>query len=323
MKTIFLQLSVYAVLAIAISACSDVSPQTTCPDGLQLNARGTDCEPIECNGGQVEGNACVCPAERVLDGNTCRDPDDPCLGVQCNDGNECTVDVCIDEGCSFENATDGTGCEASGEAGLCVAGACEADACARIDCTDTNECTIDGTCNPATAMCEGAGVTADGVACDFGGAPGVCEAGGCVDAMLCAGKDCGDEDPCTEDTCNPLTGDCSNDALEEGASCEVEGVLGECLSQICVGLCEDSATRCNDGNACTIDDCDPATGCTHSNKNCSDGNSCTTDGCNTASGDCIHEDKPDGTICFIDLIRRGSCQDGRCVSIILPPPILL
>lgn len=141
----------------------------------------------------------------------------------------------------------------------------------------------------------------DGEACSLGSSSGFCLAGGCDDNP-CASIDCDDGNPMTENLCDPFTGDCSNPGLAELTPCELEGVLGECMSAVCVGLCEDSATRCDDNNACTGDSCDPETGCVNTDL-CNDGNPCTEDVCISP-----------GT---------GTCQHGTCVSdIIIPPPIL-
>src|SRR5206468_3236436 len=95
---------------------------------------------------------------------------------------------------------------------------------------------------------------------------------------------------------------------------------------------------CNDGNVCTDDACDPATGCTHTNNsvscndgsacttndacsgglcvggpptNCNDGNVCTTDACNPATG-CTHTNNTapcdDGNACTVN----DTCTGGVC-----------
>jgi len=154
-------------------------------------------------------------------------------GLGCNDGNGCSADNCTQGACSFDALPDGEACSLGSSSGFCLGGVCDDNPCASIDCDDGNQCTIDATCNPSTARCE--------------------------------------------------------------------GVLGECMSAVCVGLCEDSATRCDDVNACTADSCDPETGCVNTNL-CNDSNPCT--------------DIPSNV--FI-----GVCQNGVCVSdIIIAPPIL-
>jgi hypothetical protein len=39
----------------------------------------------------------------------------------------------------------------------------------------------------------------------------------------------------TDDVCDPITGECSNPPVPELTACELEGVLGECIEQMCVG----------------------------------------------------------------------------------------
>ncbi|PYQ14043.1 MAG: hypothetical protein DMH00_02810 [Acidobacteria bacterium] len=81
-------------------------------------------------------------------------------------------------------------------------------------------------------------------------------------SLACRGtvKDCGDGNLCTQDLCDPATGQCGNPAVD-----------------------------CNDGNSCTSDSCDPATGAcvrTPLSGTCSDGNPCTTaDFC--SGGNCL------------------------------------
>jgi Regulator of Chromosome Condensation (RCC1) repeat protein/slime mold repeat-containing protein len=74
---------------------------------------------------------------------------------------------------------------------------------------------------------------------------------------------------------------------------------------------------CNDGNACTDDSCNPATGCVHmvpAWTACDDGNACTLDSCDPATGACLHAIQPDGTICTdSNLCTTGdACQAGIC-----------
>ncbi|TMB09264.1 MAG: hypothetical protein E6J71_28445 [Deltaproteobacteria bacterium] len=101
-----------------------------------------------------------------------------------------------------------------------------------------------------------------------------------------------------------------------------------------------AAPNCDDGNVCTTDGCNPATGCTHTNNtnpcddgnacttgdtcsggtcvggaapNCDDGNVCTTDGCNPATG-CTHTNNTnpcnDGNPCT----TGDACSGGTCVG---------
>ncbi|MDD1738253.1 MAG: hypothetical protein LUQ02_01580, partial [Methanothrix sp.] len=78
---------------------------------------------------------------------------------------------------------------------------------------------------------------------------------GCASAQC---VDCEDNDPCTDDRCDPATGKCVyvNNAApcDDGNACTTGDACGD-------GLCQGGAQRsCDDGNACTDDSCDPATG---------------------------------------------------------------
>jgi Dictyostelium (slime mold) repeat len=73
--------------------------------------------------------------------------------------------------------------------------------------------------------------------------------------------------------------------------------------------------KCDDGNACTIDSCDAATGkCLHVKDTwtCDDGNVCTTDSCIPATGKCMHKNNTapcdDGNYCTVNDV----CSNGRC-----------
>ncbi len=103
--------------------------------------------------------------------------------------------------------------------------------------------------NPDQADCDGNGV---GDACDacFGGIE-KCE------------RSCVDSNPCTSDSCDPHAG-CVF-APTPGVACDDEnvctaadacGVFGDCVGGV--------PLDCDDGDACTMDSCDPATGCVHS-----------------------------------------------------------
>jgi len=60
-------------------------------------------------------------------------------------------------------------------------------------------------------------------------------------------------------------------------------------------LCADAATRCDDSNECTVDDCDPA------------------------DGSCFYVEEADGTICDASGLP-GECDTGVCVATCTPTP---
>ena len=89
-----------------------------------------------------------------------------------------------------------------------------------------------------------------------------------------------DDNACTMDVC---AGTCSEDP---SVICYDNGD--------CEGTCEnitlqhiDISDQCVDGDACTADSCDPASGCVYTPISCDDSDACTTDSCDPATG-CVN-----------------------------------
>ena len=117
---------------------------------------------------------------------------------------------------------------------------------------------------------------------------------------LCKEVNCDDDNPCTDDSCDPATG------------------------------CESVPKNCNDGNVCTTDACDLKTGCGHEQVICDDGNDCTADACNPDIGCqsiavgtfpcdddsvCTTNDVCFAGLCigkFIECDDSNSCTDDSC-----------
>ncbi len=115
--------------------------------------------------------------------------------------------------------------------------------------------------------------------------------------------DCDDSNPCTLDTCDPATGQCHSTPVPDGQPCDDNNLCT--IGNICQsGVCG-TPVVCNDGNPCTADTCDPATGaCTSQPLACDDGNPCTTDSCDPSTGQCVFTPTPgavcnDGNLCTI------------------------
>jgi len=121
-------------------------------------------------------------------------------------------------------------------------------------CDDTNICT-DDTCSPDTGECT---FIPNVAPCDDGDlctADDACAGGFCVSGQP---VDCDDTNECTDDACDPSTGNCSSTpntaTCDDGNACTV---ADSCSGGICVSGSEFS---CDDGNICTDDSCDPLTG---------------------------------------------------------------
>jgi len=86
-------------------------------------------------------------------------------------------------------------------------------------------------------------------------------------------------------------------------------ILGPNCEDLCAGV------DCDDGDACTDDSCDPATGaCVHTpNFNCDDSDACTDDACDPATGACVHT--PNFNCDDSDACTDDSCDPatGTCV----------
>lgn len=130
---------------------------------------------------------------------------------------------------------------------------------------------------------------------------GVCSPGGTVG--------CDDGNACTDDSCDPQDGGClgvndDTNTCSDGNAC----FTGELCSN---GSCVPGTTPvdCNDNNPCTVDSCDPNTGCANVPKSCGDGNACTQDVCDPSTGACSNPAAPacnDGDACTTDSCDTGT-----------------
>ena len=287
-----------------------------------------------CGGMRVceDGGLSECDALTAAE-EVCNGVDDDCDGevddVSCDDGNDCTEDLCDpDAGCVNEplSGTECTDLDVCTQADHCDEGVCVG---AEIVCDDGDGCT-DDYCDPAE---------------------------GCL--TVANHEPCDDEDPCTvSDTCSdgdcvgfPVSCECTSDddcaALEDGDVCngtlycdldafpqscavisgsliecdEPQGPGEECLAASCdplTGECTfESANEgklCDDGNACTLgESCGDGVCAGGAPTNCNDGNPCTDDYCDTGTG-CVHLENgdpcDDGNVCT----TADTCGGGICVA---------
>ncbi|NNK09475.1 MAG: hypothetical protein HKP50_19370 [Myxococcales bacterium] len=164
-----------------------------------------------------------------------------------------------------------------------------------------------------------------------------------VNLDRCEGVECDDQNSCTDDRCDPDTGECHYIAVAEDTACDFDGLPGLCKSGECedARLCE--GVSCDDDNECTDDLCNPANGdCVFTpvpndttcdfgglpglclsglcedaalceGVVCNDDNECTEDLCIPMTGGCSHPPLPDDTPCdfggFPGLCTSGVCED--------------
>ena len=287
------------------NGCVHTANSASCNDGVFCNGADT------CGAGSCSvhaGNPCAAGPDC---NDTCNEGAHNCFApanTPCpDDGNVCTDDKCNATGsCIHPNnaapCNDGTFCNG---ADTCSGGSCVVHA--GNPCTGGPECNTScnegaGNCfNPATTPCTDDGNVCSDDHCDGAGAcihppnTATCDDGNaCTVNDHCAGgscsgsvRNCDDQNPCTQDSCNPTSG-CVNDgapldgtACDDGNSCTSNDT---CNGGTCAGT--ELPQNCDDGNPCTADGCDPLGGCTHDPvpRNgfvCDDQNPCTMqDTCN-------------------------------------------
>ncbi len=252
-----------ALRSLGEGGCDDANPCTddTCNPGTgacdHLPVAGfVPCEdPAPCNdGGQCVGALC--------------------LGTPkvCDDGEPCTSEVCNEaDGLCETTRLTGPACDdhlACTLSDACVEGTCQGTPRA---CDDGKACTTDA-CDAETGSC--AFLPQPGVPCDDGNActlGDTCDGtGACVPTSTTT---CG-KGMCWREVCNPTPGhgrcEAEPDPDQHGQPCYAYGFCGtkaECVGATCevtawVGDCCDEPADCDDGDACTTDDC-VAHRCTH------------------------------------------------------------
>lgn len=202
---------------------------------------------------------------------------------------------------------------------VCVDGVC--------GCGD-DQCAIDGLCYPGGALnpanpcqiCTPTNTTtswttlADGTACTENSictGEGTCANGSCALPTLIF---CEDDNNCTDNVCDPVTGECS--FPPNGVSCD-DGDLCTAVDVCADGTCLGSVTTdCNDNDPCTDDVCDSDLGClhTHNTAECDDNNPCTGAGVCEA-GVCLNGSAvADGTNCSTGApcTENDKCINGLC-----------
>ena len=254
-------------------ACSNptASNGTTCSDGNSCTQTDA-CQNGTCNG----SNPVTCTAsDQCHVAGTCNTSTGACSnptasnGTTCSDGNACTqTDTCQSGTCAGSNPVTCTASDQCHVAGTCNAstGACtnptasngstcnDGDACTQTDacqngtctgsspvtCTASDQCHVAGTCNASTGACSNPAAS-NGTSCNDGNActqGDACQNGTCTSSSTVT---CTASDQChLAGACDPGTGQCSNPAAANGATC-------------------------NDGNACTQTDTCSGGFCTGTN----------------------------------------------------------
>ncbi|MFT7623278.1 MAG: hypothetical protein ACI9WU_002461 [Myxococcota bacterium] len=119
----------------------------------------------------------------------------------------------------------------------------------------------------------------------------------------CEEGECSDDNPCTDDSCDPAVGCIFTDNTEPCDDWDACTADDTCAAGSCVG---GEAPVCDDSDPCTPDFCESATGCVAGEALvCDDGNPCTTDACDGEGG------------CTTDVITSTGCRPR--ISVDFPP----
>src|SRR5437870_4797852 len=209
------------------------------------------------------GTEAACPADAKSTA-ICRPAAGDCDVAESCDGvsNDCPADV-------LESA--GTECRPA--AGDCdvpqvctgTSPTCPADQKRTDECRpSTGPCDPAERCDGSADTCPADALSADGAACDDGD---LCTQGDTCQAGQCQGGTpvtCSASDQCHDaGVCDPATGLCSNPPTQDGTPCDDGNACTEhesCRQGRCSG---GGAADCRDGEACTVDPCNPAAGCVH------------------------------------------------------------
>jgi len=318
--------------------CDDGDACTTgdqCVGGLCEPGGATDCDDDDActTDGCEPASGCTHDPVVCEDDYDCTDDScDPARGctyapndAACPDQNPCTQDLCsVTDGCLHDGGSlEGEPCE-DGDActtgTTCSAGNCQGGTAEETD--DLNECTTDG-CDPASGVSHeprtGEPCTTTDAMCPL---EGECQLVGGEPTCVAEPVDCDDDDPCTDDSCDPETPSaCLHDwntaACDDSDPCTVGDVCAE-------GVCEPGPDPlpCEDEFDCTQDACEPGFGCAYvpDDTLCDDGGPCTTNTCDADDG-CLFPDALDGTPCGADHeCLGGTCEwTGACAGVVCPP----
>ncbi len=166
----------------------------------------------------------------------------------------CIVAGCYPQsgGCGYADRVNGSTCD-DGDActgnGTCNTGSCTG--AVPLDCDDGNPCTTDS-CDPALGCVHtnNSDACTDGNACTVND---VCVGGTCLAG---AARDCNDNNACTADSCDPISGACNHgipavcpapDQCHLGGACDPS-------TGLCVNTTKPDGTACDDGSLCTTGD---------------------------------------------------------------------
>lgn len=301
----------------------DVDLPSECNDELCVGQSAQYCAADNqvCVVCECQSNSCECEEDIVLCENGCYlgeclpESIEECEDASdCDDGDSCTNDACLQGECHNIDSPCLYGC---------LDGKCQGCA-GDDDCMEGDQCTLDkciaNECKhyPIQNCCSSNDECDDGNDCTAD----LCSSNSCLNEAIpncgetgcTSDEQCDDDDACTFNDC--MNGECHFDQLPYCQVCEsdvdctpeaycvlgnVFNFTGNCLTD--VGKCELVYVGCNFG--CEAGACLPEPSECSLNGECDDGNSCTMDNC--VYGECTHAAQT-GPACG----NGGICVSGEC-----------
>ncbi|MEZ4310772.1 MAG: hypothetical protein R3F14_22240 [Polyangiaceae bacterium] len=330
----------FAFVSAAIASCTLDFDQFQAGGGGTGGNCGECCVPADCTAPtdpckQATCDAGVCGEQTAPDGTAlATQVEGDCKKVVCqsgapatinddtdanDDGNDCTVDSCLDGTPIDDFAASGAQCSSNGGNVCDGAGTC-------VECITTADCPNGETCNEPANDCV-PGSCMDGQQNgsetdeDCGGPQcSPCDVGqGCEAGSDCTSGVCGQNGNCSAPTCNDNVENGDETDVDCGAACpnqcgptqgcdaDNDCTGGDCSGPggTCVPNCTDEVKNGNetdvDCGGDTCGGCDLGQDCAGVDANCLSGNCGAGDKCEKA---------PDGTTCG----NGSECQSGNCVN---------
>ncbi|MSP93232.1 MAG: hypothetical protein EXR79_15790 [Myxococcales bacterium] len=277
------------------------------------DADGNPCTALDqCQQGQCAAGANLCQCQKDAD-CAALDDSNPCNGklycdkatakckpnpasvVQCPGGADsaCQWRVCQPQSgkCALVPRNELGTCDADGNPctveDRCQGGKCKAG-------LNQCQCGLDQDCSTF----DDANVCNGKLACSAVVGPGANGAIGLCGVATATVVQCGQGGACLADVCQPKTGACKQQPINDGKGCD-DGIACTGADQCQQGACAGTQPGCDDGESCTFDVCDLAKkACAHGPLPCADNDPCTADACVQGQG-CSH--KP----------QEASCNDGN------------
>jgi hypothetical protein len=261
----------------ATDSCAHAPNNGMCDDGAYCNGVES-CDPAV---GCQAGDQIICNDNLSCTADTCSNVQKKCVftanNAACDNGLVCDgVETCNPAGVGPSGCATGMGVVCQDEGIACTVDACTEPSGLCASTADNTKCPNGQLCIPGAGGCTAAQPCTTSAQCDDGNA---CNGAETCNVVCQAGQPitCSDGVACTIDSCNPQTGACiytpNNAICDDGFACNG---LEACNAQ--TGCTQGTSINCNDGIACTYDQCtEPGGTCAHYTQDfvCDDGKFCT------------------------------------------------